>query len=51
MNRLYERPQTKVIGNDMKSDADLGFKDEIAAYLSPILRMVSTLVVVTSSTS
>ena len=29
MNRLYERPQTKVIGNDMKSDADLGFKDEI----------------------
>ena len=34
MNRLYEqRPQTRIIGNDMKSDSDLGFKSEVKSVL------------------
>ena len=30
---LYERPQTTVIGNNMKADADQGFKSEIASIM------------------
>lgn len=30
MSFIYNQPQTRVIGNDMKSDADRGFKSEIA---------------------
>lgn len=34
MNRLFEqRPQTRIVGNDMKSDSDLGFKSEVKSVL------------------